>query len=492
MKRRAFVQSTIGAIAAAYIPTSFARVPAELRAISRTGKEVVLLRAEIQEFASSLRLALLLPTSPRYDETRKIWNGAWDHKRPALIAQCLDVSDVISAVNFARSHDLLVAVRGGGHSISGKSVCDGGIVIDTSPMKTVLVDPAARKATVEPGVLLGSLDREAQAYGLVCPSGVVSHTGAAGLTLGGGIGILMRKFGLTIDNLLSVDIVTADGVLRHASAEQNPDLYWGVRGGGGNFGVVTKFEYQLHPFGPNIVTGAMLYHPDQAKDMFNRFFEISENADNQLHMFSGMLTKESGEAVVMMGYSFSGQVDQAESVIKPYRNMGKPIAEYVGPINFVKQQSRADAHNNHGRSYYIKGRHVNDYDPDMTDEILERWIHDPRRTNTMRIVRFGGAVAQVDNDATAWPHRNAMWDLEVGASWEDADHSKEFVNWGREYWKALDPYTAENFYVNELMDESQDKVAISYQGNYPRLVELKNKYDPLNLFQLNANIKPSV
>ena len=492
MKRRTFVKATMGALTAAYVPTSRAHFPSELRAIRRTGEETVLQRAEIQELAKSLRRALLLPTSPRYDEARKVWNGIWDDRRPALIAQCADVSDVINAIDFAHTHDLLVAVRGGGHSISGKSICDGGIVIDLSPMRGVVVDATAMTVRVEGGALLHDMDRETQSYGLVVPAGVVSHTGIAGLTLGGGIGILMRRFGLTIDNLLSVEIVTPDGKLRHASEQDNPDLFWGVRGGGGNFGIVTSFEFKAHRFGPKILVGAIIYPIDQAKDMLNRYFDYSLEAPDELHFFTGMTISERNEEFAMAGFIYSGSFSEGERAIEPFRKLGKPIADIVRPTNYVQLQSRGDAHNAHGRHYYIKGRHVNNFDPVMNDIIMERWHHADGRYNTMRIVRFGGAVGQVAPDATAWPHRDAVWDLEVGASWLDPANSEKFVNWGRDYWDALDPFTAESFYVNEIMDEEQDKVKVTYQGNYAQLVQLKNKYDPSNLLQLNANIRPSL
>lgn len=490
MKRRDFVKSAIGAAAAAYIPSSRSSAfPGELRVLSRTGLEKVLKRGEIEDLASSLRRALLVPDSPRYDETRKLWNGLWDDRRPALIAPCIDISDIVNAVNFARTHDLMLSVRGGGHGISGQAVCDRGMMIDLSGMRSVYINTKAGTASVEGGALLGDLDRESQAYGMVCPAGVVSHTGVAGLTLGGGIGILMRKYGLTIDNLLSVEIVTPDGQIRHASAEENSDLFWGVRGGGGNFGVVSMFKYRLHEFGPNILTSTSFYAPNQAKDMFDRFFEVSENAPDDFHIWAGMTTRETGDPMTIMGFTYAGSMDKADRLTRPLRGLGKPISEFTAPVNYVKQQSRIDAHNSHGRNYYIKGRHVNDYDPAMIDNILERWLRDPRRLNTMRLVTFGGAMADVANDATAWPHRNAKWDLELGASWVDSGDSEEFVEWGRDYWGSILPYTADTFYTNEIMDEKQDEITANYKANHKRLLKVKNTYDPKNLFRLNANIR---
>ena len=485
MKRREFLKSTMCASAAALVSSSHAAsFPDELQILSRARRQKVLQRAELEELAGSLRRALLVPGSPRYEDNRKIWNGLWDSRRPAIIAQCIDISDIVNAVNFAREHDLLVAVRGGGHGISGQSICDGGMIIDLSEMRNVYVDVAARTATVEGGALLQDLDRESQAYGMVCPAGVVSHTGVAGLTLGGGIGILMRKYGLTIDNLLAVKLVTADGQVRLASAEENPDLFWGLRGGGGNFGVVSTLKFRLHEFGPNILTSTSMYPMSGAKDMFNRFYEVSERAPDDFHVWAGMTLREHGEPMAMMGFTYAGSMSRAERITQPLRGLGKPISEFMAPVNFVKQQSRIDAHNAHGRHYYIKGRHVNDYDPTMTDNILERWQQDPRRLNTMRVVTFGGAIADVANDATAWPHRQAKWDLELGGSWVNPDDSEEFVAWGKDYWDSILPYTADTFYINEIMDETQDEITANYQSNHGRLLALKRKYDGRNLFRL--------
>jgi len=495
MKRREFVTGALGAAAtAAYFPTSRASsAPAELRVITRTGQEAVLTRAEVLELADGQTQALLTPTSPRYDAARKVWNAMWDSARPALIARCSYVEDVINAVNFARTHDLLLAVRGGGHSISGKSVCDGGLVIDLSPMRSVIVDPLARTARVAGGCLLSDVDQETQEYGMIVPAGVVAHTGVGGLTLGGGIGVLMRKFGLTIDNLRAVEIVTADGKVRTASADENPDLFWAVRGGGGNFGVVTSFTFNLNVFGPELLGCGLVYPLDQAQEVFDKYFEFTETMPSDMHGFAGMTLSDRREPLVTVGYSWLGSsFSEGERHLEPLRKFGKPVMNVLRPINFVRQQSQGDDHNEHGRVYYIKGRHVNDYDPEMTRLILERWKLAPGRFNTMRIVRFGGAVAEVASDATAWPHRNAMWDLEVGASWADQQYNDEYVQWGRDYWNTLDPFIEESFYVNEIMDEDQGKVATSYESNYPRLVNIKNQYDPKNLFQLNANIKPTV
>ncbi|MDG2241867.1 MAG: FAD-binding oxidoreductase [Rhodospirillaceae bacterium] len=491
MKRRDVLTTSLSAAALAAIPAKEA-FATDLAAVTRTGGETTLTRAELKEFADSLTYALLSPGTPRYDSARKIWNGIWDNRRPALIAQCADTDDVISAVNFARTHDLLVAVRGGGHSISGMSVCDGGLVIDLSPMRTVLTDVATKTVRVAGGALLGDVDRDTQNYGLVVPAGVVSHTGVAGLTLGGGIGRLMRMHGLTIDSLLAVDIVTADGQLRRASEDENQDLFWGVRGGGGNFGVVTAFEFKATTFGPTYIGGGILYSREHAKDALDFSFEFSENAPDSLGINAGMTKTEDGIDAAIIAITYVGDESKAERVLQPLRNFGRELADVTRKANYVEEQSGRDAANSHGRLYYIKGRHMNDYDPKMLDVLFERWGSAPGRYTTMRIVRFGGAVSQVDNDATAWPHRHAKWDIELGGHWTNPDQSEEYVQWGRDYWDALEPYTSRELYLNELMDEEQDQVNESYGQNYKRLVELKNKYDPTNLFRLNANIEPTV
>ena len=491
MKRRDFITSALGAAAAAYLPVARSTaIPSEIRVVTRSGSETRLTQSEIKEFADSLKRALLHQGSPWYDGARKIWNGMWDDKRPALIASCIDAEDVIHAVNFARTHELLVAVRGGGHSISGKSVCDGGLVVDLSPMHGVRVNPAARTVRVEGGALLSDLDIATLAHGLFTPAGVVSHTGIGGLTLGGGIGRLMRSHGLTIDSLLSVQLVTADGRLLTASEDENTDLFWAVRGGGGNYGVVTEFEYRLHPIGKEMLVAAALYGPDQIGDMLKHYFEFSENATRELDFFAGMTIREDGTRSAVITAGYVGPQANGRRLVEPFTRLGKPILTDVRMRNYLALQTGGDAHNAHGRVYYIKGRHVNDYDPAMIDTLVERWHHEPTRFNTMRIVRFGGAISDVASDETAWPHREAKWDFEVGGSWVDHELSEKYVQWGRDYWDAMDPYLAESFYVNELMDEGQGHVNSNYGHNYARLQGIKQRYDPHNLFRLNANITP--
>jgi FAD/FMN-containing dehydrogenase len=415
-----------------------------------------------------------------------------DDKLPALIAQCIDSDDVITAVNFARTHDLLVTVRGGGHGISGKAVENDTLLIDLSKMSNLSADPTTMTAVGEPGVLLRELDRGTQAHGMVVPAGVVSHTGISGLTLGGGIGINMRKMGLTIDNLLSVQIVTADGKLRTASDTENTDLFWAVRGGGGNFGIVTSYTYRMHKLDSQILSGVVVYAMDDAKDMYDRYFDYSLEAPRELNMSAAMSMSPTGTPFLMAGFQYMGSPKEGEKVLKSYRTLGNPVADLIKPKSFLRQQTLLDAGNPHGTNYYIRGRTMDEYDSDLIDVMMDRWNHSPGRHNTMRLIRFGGAVDDVAPDATAWPHRGAKWDLELGGSWVDPSLSAKNIKWGKDYWDALAPYVSDRFYINEMMDETQEEVAVSYGDNYPRLVQIKNKYDPKNFFRSNGNIKPTV
>jgi FAD/FMN-containing dehydrogenase len=386
----------------------------------------------------------------------------------------------------------LVTVRGGGHGISGKAVENDTLLIDLSKMSNLSADPTTMTAVGEPGVLLRELDRGTQAHGMVVPAGVVSHTGISGLTLGGGIGINMRKMGLTSDNLLSVQIVTADGKLRTASDTENTDLFWAVRGGGGNFGIVTSYTYRMHKLDPEILSGVMVYAMDEAKDMYDRYFDYSLEAPRELNMSAAMSMSPTGTPFLMAGFQYMGSPKEGEKVLKSYRTLGNPVADLIRPKTFLKQQTLLDAGNPHGTNYYIRGRTMDKYDPDLIDVMMEKWRHSPGRHNTMRLIRFGGAVDDLAKDATAWPHRGAKWDLELGGSWVDPSLSAKNIKWGKDYWDALAPYVSDRFYINEMMDETQEEVAVSYGDNYPRLVQIKNKYDPKNFFRSNGNIKPTV
>ena len=493
MQRREFIKSAVIVGTSAYMPLARSSIQ-DTAAVSITGEEIILLRSEILELMDVLEGNILTEGDYWYDKARLVWNGVWD-KYPALIAECSSTLDVVHALNFAREHDLLVAVRGGGHSISGKSTCDGGIIIDLSRMRRVSIDLERKIATVEGGCHLHDLDSKSLPHGLVCPAGVVSHTGIAGLTLGGGIGWLMRSYGLTIDNLLAVDIVTPDGQLRRASLDENPDLFWGIRGGGGNFGIVTSFQFKLSPLGinGNVIAGVRLYELKYAKDLWDFYYDYTESSmPKTIAINAGMWNTPEGAGFFFLSTCYTGDVSKADRLLEPIRSFGKPMSDNIGNTRFLDLQQGADKRNSHYRKYYIKGRHIDDYDPKMNEALLERWRHQEGRFDTMRVVRFGGAISEVGETETAWPGRDAKWDIEVGGHWTDPSLNEKYAKWGRDYWKALTPYCAERIYVNELMDENQAFVKTTYGQNYKRLVDLKNKYDPKNLLSLNANVKPRV
>jgi hypothetical protein len=489
MKRRDFVNSALSAAVAAGLPSiGYAR--SELAALTLSGREISLNGAEIAELGTSLRGDLLLPTDSGYDQARRAWNGAFD-KRPAIIARCRGASDVMQAVEFARSHELLTAVRAGGHSMAGKSVCEGGIVIDVSSMRGVRVNPHRRTARVNAGELLRGLDHEAQQFGLATTAGVVSHTGVAGLTLGGGLGRLHRKHGLTIDNLLGADIVTADGKWLRTDATENADLFWGIRGGGGNFGVVTSFDYQLHPVGPSVLSIASIYPMAQAEDMLKFYFEFMRDAPDDLYLGAGLFKRPDGTSFAMMAGCFFGPVDKADALLQGLQNFGKPTLQRIAPIDYVALQKRNDAKNPHGKKYYSKSGFFNDVDSSLVRTLVERFDRALSNQTVVLASPFGGAVGRVGPSDTAFYHRDAQFNIEVALSWEDASMSEGQVEWGRDFWRAVAPFATRGFYVNTEMDPSERRLRGNYGANYDRLVELKNSYDPNNLFRLNANIKPS-
>ncbi len=490
MKRRDFVAAALGAATAACVP--FERAGGRsVTAITTSGRDISLTAAEVGEFSASLAGPLLTPGDVGYDEARRAWNGVFD-KRPALIARCQGAADVIQAVQFARTHNLLTAVRAGGHSMAGKSVCERGLMIDVSPMRGVRVDPQARTARIDAGVLLGALDHEAQKHGLATTAGVVSHTGAAGLTLGGGLGRLQRKHGLTIDNLRAVDIVTAEGQWLRASQDENADLFWGLRGGGGNFGVVTSFEYRLHRVGPTVLSVAFLYPFEQARAVLEFYIDYMREAPDDLYLGAGMIKRPGAGVATLISGCFFGPTDTAEKLLQPLREFGKPSVERIGPIQYVDLQRRNDDNNPHGRNYYSKSGFFNDIDSRLIDALLENIRFPESRGTNLLISPFGGAVSRVAPDATAFFHRDGQFNIELSLSWSEAEASEKHIAWGREYWRWLAPFASRGFYVNTEMDPGERRLRANYGDNYDRLVALKNRYDPTNLFRLNANIKPTV
>jgi FAD/FMN-containing dehydrogenase len=424
-----------------------------------------------------------------YDSARRIWNGAFDRK-PALIARCSGAADVILAVNFARAHDLLVAVRGGGHSLSGQSVCDGGIMIDLAPMQGVHVDPVGRIARVEPGVLLGSLDHETQAFGLATPAGTVSHTGAAGLTLGGGFGRLARRYGLACDNVLAADVVTAGGKLVRAGVKENPDLLWGLRGGGGNFGVVTSFEYRLHRVDPNMYGGSLIFPLEVAREVLTFFSGYSARAADDLYIDVILGSTPDGHKALIFDVCYSGPLQEAERVLKPLREISKPIVDGLRPQTYIALQKSGDDNYVVGRSYYLKSGFIRAIEPAMVEETVGRYQTAPPGSFLV-FVHHGGAISRIQPDASAFLHRDAQHSVLVGAAWQDRGDGERLMQWARATWKAVEPLT-DGFYVNELANDDPDRrIRQNYGTNYGRLVRLKNQYDPTNLFRLNANVKPT-
>jgi FAD/FMN-containing dehydrogenase len=497
MKRRAFVRSSLATAMGAALPGApqlfrlVSQEPPDVAAITGDGADVTLRGTAIKALAAKLRGRLLLAQDEGYDQARQILNPSFD-KHPALIAQVTGTADVRAAVDFAAEHSLLLAVKCGGHSFSGKSTCDRGMMIDLSPFRNVRVDPMARRARVTGGSLLGPLDHESMAYDLVTPMGTVSHTGVGGLVTGGGFGRLARRFGLSIDNLLSVDVVTADGRLLHASADENPDLFWGVRGGGGNFGVVTSFEFQLHPMQRQVVGGTIAFPIELARDALELYAEYGPNAADDLSV--GFLTvRPPGGAPGMVGFSvcYSGPASEAERVLAPLRKLGTPLMDGIQPVDYVALQRSGDYDDPRARGTYLKSGFIPELPAALITAMIDGLEGHPSRTSVIAYQQSGGAIGRVSNEATAFAHRDAQGNLLGIVDWAHGDDPREHIGWMRKYWATLEPFT-QGFYTNDAgADTSAASVNVNYRGNYRRLVEIKQKYDPTNLFRLNANVEPT-
>lgn len=497
MHRRRFCQSSIAAAIAAAIPfdralIAFAKesaiVDGDINAVTAAGAEVTLKKLAVREFADSLRGRLLLPGHEAYDNARRVQNGSID-KYPALIAQCADTADVRSAVNFARSENLLLAVKCGGHSFSGKSTCDNGLMIDLSPLRGVRVDPARRIAHVGGGSLLGDMDHETMSYGLVTTAGTVSHTGVGGLTTGGGFGRLGRRFGLTLDNLRSADVITADGEYRHASPDENPDLFWAIRGGGGNFGVVTSFEFQLHPMDRTIIDAFFEFPFSEARSVLSFFAEYAVNAPDELNIDGGVRRRDARDDYVGFHAVYSGSHDQAEKVLAPFRKAGTLLRDEVNPADYVSMQKAGDSTDQRATGAYLKSGFTKQLTPELIDDIVTGFEGNPGGRTNIGFQQSGGAIGRVAEDATAFAHRYAEHNMLLGVRWPIDRDPTEQIRWLKEYWSTLEPHT-QGFYTNDL-HESGSRLHSNYRGNLERLVALKDQYDPGNLFRLNANIPPS-
>jgi FAD/FMN-containing dehydrogenase len=496
MKRRSFCASAFAFASAASLSSwraLAAAIAAEIPVMRSDGKPATLTGSDVTDLRGSLRGELLLSGDEGYDRARKVWNGSFD-RHPALIARCTGAADVIQAVKFARAHDLLVAVRGGGHSLSGQSVCDGGLVIDLSRMRSVHVDPTSRIARLEPGVLLGEFDREAQFFGLATTAGTVSHTGAAGLTLGGGFGRIARKYGLACDNLIAAEVITADGRYVRTTEHENPELLWGLRGGGGNFGVVTSFEYGLHAVGPMMFGGVLIFPFAHARELLKFFAGFAADAPDELNADGAIASLPGVGAAVLFDICYNGRPEEAERVLAPLRQFRKPLQDRLGPAPYVRLQTSGDEANAIGRGYYERSGFVRRLEPNLIEAVVARMEAPHPDNGEIVFVHHGGAIGRVKPDATAFWHRDAGHTVLVDADWDDPnDHAARDANmaWARETWRLLERYT-DGFYVNTLAaDDPHQRVRATYGGNYPRLVALKDKYDPTNLFRMNANVPPS-
>ena len=457
--------------------------------------------AAIDDLRGNFLGELIQPGDPSYDESRKMWNGHID-RRPALLARCRGVADVIAAVRFAREQDVLVSVRGGGHAVAGHALCDDGVVIDLSLMTGSRVDPLAQTIRVEGGCLNEHLDRESQAFGLATTGGIVSHTGVGGLTLGGGIGHLMRKFGLSIDNLVSCDVVTADGEFIVASAEENAELFWGLRGGGGNFGIVTSFEFQLHPLGPTVLAGMVMWPMDDAPEVLGFLRDFVAGAPDEVGIMGNLrlapplpiIPEElHGKPIVAIVPMYTGPIEEGEKVLQPIREFGTPVLDTVVPKPYVAHQKMFDPAVPHGLHYYWKSHKLGPLTDDSIGVIVEHAQKITSPLTTVPLFTQGGAMARIPEEDTAFPNRDAAHDINIVAAWRSDDPEPErHIEWVRGFFGALEPHSR-GVYVNFTSDDANERVrARAYSPQqWSRLVSLKAKLDPTNFFRMNANIPPS-
>ena len=459
------------------------RARAWLQAYQTTRRTTVLDETAFEELASTFGGELIRPGGDRYQSARRIWNGMID-KRPALIARCTGVADVVAAVDFAREHGLLVAVRGGGHNVAGHALCDDGIVIDLSGQKGIGVDPAARTARAQPGVTWGEFDRETQHFGLATTGGEVSTTGIAGLTLGGGFGWLARRYATACDNLLSANVVTAAGEAVTASATENSDLFWGLRGGGGNFGVVTSFEYQLHPLGPQVLAGPILYPFERAAEVLRSFGDYLMQAPDELSALAAIFTappqpflppEVHGRPVVALNVCYAGDLSDAEKTVRPLRSLGRPLADLVAPVPYTAFQAASDEGVRPGLRNYWKSSYLNQLTDEAVDTVVAHAAEITSPLSIIAIERLGGAVSRIDEDETAFGHRNTAFDFRVLSLWTDPHESDAHIAWTRELWTAMQPFSTGAVYVNNLGNEGEDRVKAAYApAKYERLVALKD------------------
>jgi len=474
----------------------------DLQAVTTTGATIALKEAAIEALRSSLRGTLLRAGDEGYEEARQVWNGLID-RRPALIVRCSGSADVIDAVNFAREHNLLVSVLGGGHNVAGTAVCEGGLMIDLSQMKGIFVDPTTRTAQAQGGVTWGDLDRETQVFGLAAPGGVVSTTGIAGLSLGGGLGWLRSKYGLSCDNILSVDLVTAAGQLLTVSETENSDLFWGIRGGGGNFGIVTSFKFRLHPVGPLVMFVATMYPAESTTGVLRAWRDFMANAPDELSSQAYIWTVPSvapfpeeaqGRRVMIITGLYAGPAEEGERVVQPLREFAAPLVDLSGVMPYVGVQQMFDPFlPKREQLYYFKSLNLDRLSDELIEVIAPRAVDPPAPKVLIAIWHYGGALSRVGVADTAFRGRDARFLFSVDAIWDDQQDSEKVIGWSRDFLAALQPFSPGGLYVNfaGFGEEGEALVKAAYGANYDRLVALKNKYDPTNLFRLNQNIKPT-
>jgi len=499
MDRRNFITGSTATVVSASLFSTHAyaaalqaltQVTSDINAVRGDGATTLLEKAAIQELNDSLRGNLLLTGSDGYDIARRVLNKSID-KYPALIVQPSGVADIQSALNFARERELLVAVKCGGHSYAGKSTCNGGMQIDLSLYRGARIDVAARTAFVDGGSLLGDLDHEAMAHGLVTTAGTVSHTGVGGLTLGGGFGRLARRFGLALDNLTGANIVTANGHYLHVSEQENSGLFWAIRGGGGNFGIVTSFEFRLHPMQRQVIAGDIVFPISRSREVLNFYADFCANAPDELSVELIMASPAKGaDGAIVMHCTHSGVEAQARGDLASLDKLGTPIVNTIGPVDYVALQSSWDNSDPRNGGEYLKSGFTHEISSTLIDTIVDEFESHPDRATTMLFQQSGGKIGRIASDATAFAHRYSSHNLMVTVAWEPAVDREPHVAFIRRYWSELEKHTR-GYYTVDVADEAQKVVNANYQGNFERLLAVKQEHDPTNLLRLNANIRES-
>ncbi len=468
------------------------------RVATGNGEALMVDSTALEKLRSSLRGALLFPGDDGYDKSRTVWNAMID-RRPGMVVRCSVVADIRKAISFAREQNLLTAIKGGGHNIAGNAVCDGGLLVDLSNMRSVTVDPAARVAQVEPGATLADFDRECQAFGLATPVGINSTTGLAGLTLGGGFGWLSRKYGMTVDNLIGADVITADGQLLHASDKENADLFWALRGGSGNFGVVSRFEFKLHQVGPEVYSGLVVYPLKEARSALKAFREYVRKLGDETTVWTVMRkapplpflpAKVHGTEIIAFCLFHAGDPTEGEKILQPVRKFGTVLGEHVGVQPYTAWQQAFDPLLTPGARNYWKSHNFVDLSDGAIDVAVRYSENLPSPHCEIFFGLLGGATTRPSPDATAYSHRNTIYVCNVHGRWEKPSEDKNCIDWARGFFREATPYATGGVYVNFLTDDESERIKAAYGPGYDRLASIKKKYDPENLFRMNQNIRP--